>query len=58
MKRRIRLFEDFAKSKSPKYTEDEIEQILIRFNGSRFFKLDLDKTNLVFKYPTNLNLLH
>ena len=54
MKRRIRLFEDFAKSKSPKYTEDEIEQILIRFNGSRFFKLDLDKTNLVFKYPTTL----
>lgn len=54
MERRIRLFEDFAKSKSPKYTEDEIEQILSNFDGSRFFELDLEKTNLVFKYPTTL----
>jgi len=54
MERRIRLFEDFAKSKSPKYTEDEIEQVLTSFDGSRFFKLDLEKTNLVFKYPTTL----
>jgi hypothetical protein len=54
MKRRIRLFEDFAKSKGPKYTEDEIEQILSNFDGSKFFELDLEKTNLVFEYPSQL----
>jgi hypothetical protein len=54
MKRRVRLFEDFAKSKGPKYTEDEMEQILSNFDGSKFFELDLEKTNLVFEYPSQL----
>lgn len=54
MNRRIRLFEDFAKSNSPKYTEDEIEQVLSNFDGSGFFELNLEKTNLVFQYPTQL----
>lgn len=54
MERRIRLFEDFAKSKGPKYTEDEIEQVLSNFDGAKFFDLDLEKTNLVFQYPTQL----
>lgn len=54
MNRRIRLFEDFAKSNGPKYTEDEIEQVLSNFEGSGFFELNLEKTNLVFQYPTQL----
>jgi len=55
--KKIFTFENFSISESentPRYTEDEIENVLENFDGSRFFKVNLKETRVEFFYPAKL----
>lgn len=51
------VFENFSLNEdegNPKYTEEEIATILENFDGSQFFKVNVDKTKVQFEYPAKL----
>jgi len=51
------LFENFSlyeEAGNPKYTEEEIASILENFDGSQFFKVNIDETKVQFEYPAKL----
>jgi len=55
--KRLASFEKFRLNESdgdPRYTEEEIAGILENFDGSRFFKVNLEKTRVEFSYPVEL----
>ncbi len=55
--KKIFTFENFSISEnenSPRYTEDEIENVLENFDGARFFKVNLKETRVEFLYPAKL----
>ena len=41
--RNIRLYEDYQNASDIKYTEEEMDKILLDFNASEFFELDIEK---------------
>jgi len=55
--KKLTSFENFRLNESdggPRYTEEEIAGILENFDGSRFFKVNLEKTRVEFFYPAKL----
>jgi len=55
--KKLESFENFRLNESdgdPRYTEDEIAGILENFDGSRFFKVNIEKTRVEFSYPVEL----
>jgi len=55
--KKLASFENFRLNESdggPRYTEDEIAGILENFDGSRFFKVNIEKTRVEFFYPAKL----
>jgi len=55
--KKIFTFENFSISEnenSPRYTENEIENLLENFDGARFFKVNLKETDVQFAYPAKL----
>ena len=55
--KKLASFENFRLNESdggPRYTEEEIAGILENFDGSRFFKVNLEKTRVEFFYPAKL----
>ena len=55
--KKLTSFENFRLNESdggPRYTEEEIAGILENFDGSRFFKVNIEKTRVEFFYPAKL----
>ena len=55
--KKLASFENFRLNESdggPRYTEDKIAGILENFDGSRFFKVNIEKTRVEFFYPAKL----
>lgn len=55
--KKLNTFNNFLLNESkddPRYTEEEIASILENFDGAEFFKVDLEKTRVEFKYPYKL----
>jgi len=55
--KKLASFENFRLNESdggPRYTEEEIAGILENFDGSRFFKVNIEKTRVEFFYPAKL----
>jgi len=55
--KKLASFKNFRLNESdgdPRYTEDEIAEILENFDGSRFFKVNIEKTRVEFFYPAKV----
>lgn len=55
--KKLASFENFRLNESdggPRYTEEEIASVLENFDGSQFFEVDIDKTQVQFFYPAKL----
>jgi hypothetical protein len=53
----LTLFENFRLNEeagNPRYTEEEIASVLENFEGSQFFEVDIDETQVQFFYPARL----